>query len=58
MFKYAIVGYIILILLIFFEFNQMLSVKTHLEKRVAGIKTEIEKIETAEKQIQEFEATY
>ncbi|PIR79735.1 MAG: hypothetical protein COU25_03800 [Candidatus Levybacteria bacterium CG10_big_fil_rev_8_21_14_0_10_35_13] len=58
MLKYAIVGYIVLMFLILFEFNQMLSVKTHLEKKVAGIKTGIEKMEAYKKQLQNFEITY
>jgi len=36
----------------------MFKAKTQLEKQVAGIKTEIEKINNYEKQILDFEATY
>lgn len=58
MIKYAIIGYILLMLLILFEFSQMISVKAKLEKQVAGIKTEIEKINNYEKQILDFETSY
>jgi len=56
--KYLFLSYIVLTLLLFYEVNLMFKAKTQLEKQVAGIKTEIEKINNYEKQILDFEATY
>lgn len=55
MFKYVVFSYILLIILLLFYVGQLISVKQTLEKRVAGIKTQIEQINQYEKQIFELE---
>ena len=52
--KAIVIGYIIFIFLLLFEINQMIVVKKQVDKRVEGIKTQIEKIHEYERELSEF----
>lgn len=56
--KFSIFAYVILALLLFYEINLVLNARNVLEKKVKGVSTQIQKIESYQEEISNFNSNY